>query len=119
MSWLKLENLFNFQKTAFDFEHNAALNKLAISTSIKIMGSRPEVNVFILQMTSANEQKWIKRKGNHPTVFNEFGPYAWCNRKQGTLEQQKEAQMEAYAELIHYVAKVYSLSLVLLNHLYF
>ena len=70
------------------------------------MGSRPEVNVFILQMTSANAQKWRKRNEANQVVLEEFGPYAWCNRQNGTREQQHEAQLEAYAELIRYVAKV-------------
>lgn len=70
------------------------------------MGSRPEVNMFILHMTSANEQKWSKRNEKRHIVNAEFGPFAWCNRKQGSTEQQLEAQLEAYAELIRYVAKV-------------
>ena len=70
------------------------------------MGSRPEVNMFINQMTSANEQKWIKRNESKLIVHEEYGPFAWCNRKQTDIDQQADAQLEAYAELIHYVAKV-------------
>ena len=70
------------------------------------MGSRPEVNMFIHQMTSANEQKWSKRNENRKIFNADFGPFAWCNRKQGSPDQQVEAQIEAYAELIRYVAKV-------------
>lgn len=74
------------------------------------MGSRPEVNVFILRMTSANEQKWNKRNESKQVFNAEFGPFAFCNRNRGTLEQQHEAQCEAYAELIQYVAKVCEIS---------
>ena len=72
------------------------------------MGSRPEVNVFIRQMTLANEQKWNKRNEDKHILHEEFGPFAWCNRRQTDIEQQREAQLDAYAELIHYVAKVSS-----------
>ena len=73
------------------------------------MGSRPEVNVFIRQMTSANEQKWSKRNEKRQVWNADFGPFAWCNRNQGPPEHQAEAQLEAYAELIRYVAKVSTL----------
>ena len=70
------------------------------------MGSRPEVNAFIEQMTSANEHKWNKRNENKTIVHEDFGPFAWCNRRPAPLDQQEDAQLEAYAELISYVAKV-------------
>ena len=74
------------------------------------MGSRPEINVFILQMTQANEQKWCKRNENKNISNERFGPFAWCNRKPGSCNEaeQNEAQCDAYAALIHYVAKVNS-----------
>lgn len=75
------------------------------------MGSRPEINVFILRMTSANEQKWRKRNENQHVINDEFGPFAWCNRNQGNPDLQPEAQLEAYANLIHYVAKVSNVSI--------
>ena len=70
------------------------------------MGSRPEVNVFIMRMTFANEQRWNKRNETKQIFNADFGPFAFCNRKQGTLVEQREAQSEAYADLIQYVAKV-------------
>ena len=70
------------------------------------MGSRPEVNVFILRMTHANEQKWHKRNETKQVFHSEYGPFAFCNRNQGTLEEQRIAQSDAFAELIQYVAKV-------------
>ena len=70
------------------------------------MGSRPEVNVFIARMTSANTQKWTKRNENKQIHHAEFGPFAWCNRNHGSIEHQQEEQLEAYADLVHYVAKV-------------
>ena len=70
------------------------------------MGSRPEVNSFILKMTAANAQKWSKRNENKKIHNDAFGPFAWCNRTQGSLEHQQEEQLEAYAHFIHYVAKV-------------
>ena len=68
--------------------------------------SRPEVNAFITQMTSANVHKWNKRNENKKIIHENFGPFAWCNRKAAPIDQQQDAQMEAYADLIHYVAKV-------------
>ena len=73
---------------------------------IQTMGSRPEVTAFILQMTQANEQKRFKRNEKKSVLHEDYGPMAWCNRTHVTTKEQGDAQMEAYAELVHYVAKV-------------
>ena len=70
------------------------------------MGSRPEVNEFIIRMTEANMQRISKFNENRKIFNEEFGPFALCNRKQVTKDEQFEAQLKAYNELIHYVGKV-------------
>ena len=70
------------------------------------MGSRPEVNEFIIRMTNANLQRMAKFNENR-TIFNEeYGPFALCNRKKVTKNEQFEAQLKAYNELVHYAGKV-------------
>ena len=49
----------------------------------------------------------ISKSNENRKIFNEeFGPFALCNRKQVTKDEQFEAQLKAYNELIHYVGKV-------------
>ena len=70
------------------------------------MGSRPEINQFILKMTEANTNRLSKLNKNK-NIFNEaYGPFALCNRKLVNNFEQDEAQLKAYIELIQYVAKV-------------
>ena len=70
------------------------------------MGSRPEINVFIRQMTDANMQRLLKLNEKQ-RIFNEnYGPFALCNRKRVTLNEQLEAQKTAYNEILQYVGKV-------------
>ena len=70
------------------------------------MGSRPEINMFIQQMTEANTQR-LSKLNEKKAVFNDaFGPFAFCNRKMVNQSEQQEAQLKAYTELIHYVTKV-------------
>ena len=70
------------------------------------MGSRPEVNQFIQQMTEANLQRLSKSSSQKDTFNKAYGPFALCNRKLADMNEQKEAQRKAYADLIHYVGKV-------------
>ena len=70
------------------------------------MGSRPEVTSFIQQMTEANLKR-LSKLNEKKDVFNDaFGPFAYCNRKMVNVFEQDKAQLKAYTELIHYVAKV-------------
>ena len=70
------------------------------------MGSRPEINQFIMKMTEANSNR-LSKLNKTKVIFNEdFGPFALCNRKLVKPFEQSEAQLKAYIELIQYVAKV-------------
>ena len=70
------------------------------------MGSRPEINQFILKMTEANTAR-LSKLNKFKTIFNDaFGPFAYCNRKLVNAIEQDEVQRKALQELIHYVAKV-------------
>ena len=70
------------------------------------MGSRPEINQFILKMTEANTAR-LSKLNKRKTIFNDaFGPFAYCNRKLVNAIEQDEVQRKAFQELIHYVAKV-------------
>ena len=70
------------------------------------MGSRPEVTMFIKQMTYSNTLR-MEKLNEKKSIFNEaFGPFALCNRKRISEEEQFDAQMKMYNELIHYVVKV-------------
>ena len=70
------------------------------------MGSRPEVNEFIIRMTDANMQKMSKLNENRKIFNDEYGPFALCNRKKVTKEEQLQAHIKTYNELVHYVGKV-------------
>ena len=83
------------------------------------MGSRPEVNEFIIRMTNANLQRMAKFNENR-TIFNEeYGPFALCNRKKVTKNEQFEAQLKAYNELVHYAGKVSENIVLVRNTFYF
>ena len=70
------------------------------------MGSRPEVTMFIKQMTYSNTQR-MEKLNEKKSIFNDaFGPFALCNRKRISAEEQFDVQMKMYNELIHYVVKV-------------
>ena len=70
------------------------------------MGSRPEVNEFITRMTNANLQRMTKFNESRNIFNDEYGPFALCNRKKVTKDEQFEAQLKAYNELVHYAGKV-------------
>ena len=70
------------------------------------MGSRPEINLFIEKMTETNTVR-LSKLNDKKDIFNEdYGPLALCNRKLVSKTEQEQAQLKAYIELIHYVAKV-------------
>ena len=76
------------------------------------MGSRPEVNRFIAQVTESNLKRLSKLNENK-TIFNDaYGPFAFCNRKLVNTIEQENAQRKAYKELIHYVAKVKIITII-------
>lgn len=70
------------------------------------MGSRPEINQFIMKMTEPNSNRLAKLNKNKVIFDEKFGPYALCNRKLVNAIEQSDAQLKAYNELIQYVAKV-------------
>ena len=70
------------------------------------MGSRPETNLFIEKMTESNTSRLQKlnEQGLQPNLA--YGPFALCNRKNVTIDEQKDMLLKMYNELIHYVMKV-------------
>ena len=82
------------------------------------MGSRPEINLFIEKMTETNTFR-LTKLNDKKDIFNDaYGPLALCNRKLVSQTEQDQAQLKAYVELIHYVAKV-SASFLFFKSMYF
>ena len=80
------------------------------------MGSRPETNMFIKKMTESNTSRLKKLNENGLQQNLAYGPFALCNRKNVTIDEQKDMLLRMYNELIHYVMKV-SLTLRLVQWL--